>query len=184
MRRQAIERLLPGNYQRVAGPGGVLGAMIEVMAGMHEPCEARLDAADDLFHPYRAPAAMVPFLLHWMAADHLLGGVGAVAGNEIPLGRLRNALARAAAAAQWRGTAHGLRTVIEDLAGVSGIRLSEPADQPFHVIVHVPADAADAVALIRRVVEQEKPAATTYEIHIPPILPKTDSTNSAKQTGE
>jgi phage tail-like protein len=161
MRRQAIERLLPAMYQRAATPGGVLYALLDVMESMHAPSEATLAAVDDLVAPYRTPDALVPFLIGWVALDHI-----APRGRtqSIPVGRLRNLVGRSAELAAWRGTAFGLRTMLETVTGVTGFIIEEPADRPFHIAVRVPPAALDQIDLVRRVVAAEKPAATTCAV--------------------
>jgi phage tail-like protein len=161
MRRQAIERLLPAMYQRAATPGGVLSALLDVMEVMHAPSEATLAAVDDLVAPYRTRDDLVPFLIGWVALDHI-----APSGRSqpIPIGRLRNLVATSAEIAAWRGTAHGLRTVLQTATGVAGFVVEEPADRPFHLVVRVPAEAVDQIDLVRRLVLAEKPAATTCAV--------------------
>src|SRR5262245_27475443 len=162
MRRQAIERLLPAVYQRVASPGSVLHALLDVMEVMHAPSEELLASVDDLFDPYRAPERLVPFLSQWTAMDHVAARL------PIPVGRKRDVVAESATLARWRGTATGLRAVIEIATGASGLVIEEPADRPFHFVIHVPASAAHHADLIRRIAELEKPAATTCDVAVEP----------------
>ncbi|WP_117212432.1 phage tail protein [Allorhizocola rhizosphaerae] len=148
MRRDHIAGLLPAAYQRaLLKPSSVLNALLEVMEGLHERSEQQLAAVEDLFHPYRCPDRMVAFLTHWVAADHL--------------GARRDVVSRGAAVAQIRGTAAGLRDAISVATGLSEVEVEEPADRPFHLIVRVPAHAAETV---KHIVELEKPAATTFEM--------------------
>jgi phage tail-like protein len=167
MRRAAIERLLPAAYQRAAEPPGLLAALLEVMQSLHAPSEDILDGVDDLFTAYRSPDPMVMFLLGWIAFDHVLprgrGGEPTRAG--MALGRLRNLIAAGADLARRRGTAGGLRGVIEAVTGVV-VAVDEPPDRAFHVIVRLPSTAAAQLALITRLVEAEKPAAVTAEVRI------------------
>jgi phage tail-like protein len=169
MRRSAIERLLPPAYQQTAGPGMVLAALLDVMEALHEPSERVLGAVADLFSPYRTRADLVPFLVGWVAADHLASSsrAGDGAPLAVPTGRLRDLVATGATTAQWRGTAAGLRAVLETATGVPGFVVEEPADRPFHIVVRAPAAAADQLALVRHVVEVEKPAAVTCEVSVP-----------------
>lgn len=147
MRREHIAGLLPAAYQRsLLRPGGVLGALLDVMEGLHERSEQQLAAVEDLFHPYRCPDRMVGFLIRWVAADHL--------------GARRDVVSRGAAIAQIRGTAMGLAEAIRVATGLSEVEVEEPADRPFHLIVRV----RDQFELVRHIVELEKPAATTFEI--------------------
>lgn len=159
MRRQAIERLLPAVYQRTAGPGGVLGALLDVMEQMHAPDEARLSTVDDLFAAYRTPERFVAFLASWVALEPFTA-------PAVPVGRLRDLVATGAELAQWRGTATGLIAMIETALGVTGVTVQEPPGRAFHIVVRVPAAAAGHLDLVRRITEAVKPAATTYEVSI------------------
>jgi phage tail-like protein len=175
MRHQAIERLLPAAYQRAAIQGSVLYALLDVMETMHAPDEEVLATVDDLFAAYRTRDQLLPFLARWLALDHLLPppDAGASARLPVPVGRLRNLVAEGAVLAQWRGTPEGLRRMLEIATGVSGFLIEEPRNRPYHFVVHVPTDAADQLPLIRRIVEAEKPAATTADV--PDPLPPTES---------
>jgi phage tail-like protein len=177
MRAQVIRTLLPAAYQRAAAADGVLTALLEVMADLHQPSEDLLESVEDLFHPYRAPQAMVAFLSGWVAIDHIgvhrpasLGADSADAAAQLLVapGRLRDLAAEAMHLAQWRGTAYGLRRTIEIATGVRGCVLTEPAGRPFHLVIRLPASAAEHEPLVRLITEQEKPAATTFEIVIEP----------------
>jgi phage tail-like protein len=174
MRHQAIERLLPYAYQRAATSASVLSALLHVMEDMHAPDEAVLETVDDLFAAYRAPDRLLPFLARWLALDHLIpqGGAGQAERLPIPIGRLRDLVAEGAALAQLRGTPEGLRRILEIATGVTGFAIEEPVSRPYHFVVRVPPAAADQLGLIRRVVDTEKPAATTAEV--PDPLPPTD----------
>lgn len=161
MRRPAIERLLPAAYQRTAAEPGVLAALLGAMEAMHAPSEEVLAGVDDLFTPYRSPDRMVGFLLGWVALDHVLGTRDA--DPSIPIGRMRDLLSVGAWIAQHRGTAAGLRAVVA-LAIGAPVQVEEPAGRPFHIVVRLPATADADVAVVRRIVEAEKPAAVTAEV--------------------
>jgi phage tail-like protein len=177
MRREHIERLLPAAFQRSVTGHGVLDALLAVMQGLHEPSETVLSHVDDLVSAYRAPDVLVPFLVNWVAFDHLglapaglttaaegATAGGATAGGRVPAGRLRDLIANAAALAATRGTAAGLCRLLATVTGVDGYRVDEPANRPFHLVVRVPPAAAADLELIRRIVAAEKPAATTFEV--------------------
>ena len=112
--------------------------------------------------PYRAPAQLLPFLTRWVALDHL-GVAGAV-----PAGRLRDLVARGAYLARWRGTATGLRALLETATGMAGFTVEDDPGRPFHIVVRAPAEAAEHVELLHRLVTLEKPAASTYELVVGP----------------
>ncbi|MFF0875734.1 phage tail protein [Micromonospora aurantiaca (nom. illeg.)] len=169
MRRAAIERLLPAAYQRAAGPGSVLGALLDVMEALHAPDEAVLADVDALFDPYRTPDGFVAYLTRWVAMDHVVAAPRADAPLPLPVGRLRDLVAHGALLARWRGTPYGMRTALELATGVTGFVLDEPPERPFHLVVRVPPAAADRLALVTRIVEAEKPAAVTVEVLASPV---------------
>ncbi len=168
MRSDQIARLLPVAYQRAVTPGSVLSALLGSMQELHAPSEAVLAAVDTLAAAYRAPDALVPFLTRWVALDHL-----GVAGT-LPAGRLRDLVARGAYLARWRGTASGLRALLETATGVPGFTVEEPAGRPFHIVIRVPAPAADRLELVRHLVALEKPAATTCDVALDSTPPLTE----------
>lgn len=163
MRKQHIERLLPASFQRTVVPGGVLDTLLGVMERLHEPTEATLAHADDLPAAYRTPDRLLPYLVSWVAWDHL-GATGAPGTSALPAGRLRELIANAAGLAAARGTATGMSRLLSTVCGVDGFVIDEPADRAFHLVVRVPPAASDHIELIRRVVAAEKPAATTCEV--------------------
>ncbi|MEU0958617.1 phage tail protein [Micromonospora aurantiaca] len=169
MRRAAIERLLPAAYQRAAGPGSVLGALLDVMEALHAPDEAVLADVDALFGPYRTPDGFVAYLTRWVAMDHVVAAPRADAPLPLPAGRLRDLVAHGALLARWRGTPYGMRTALELATGVTGFVLDEPPERPFHLVVRVPPAAADRLTLVTRIVEAEKPAAVTVEVLASPV---------------
>jgi hypothetical protein len=193
MRRDHIERLLPASFQRTTGGRGVLDALLMVMDSLHAPSESVLSHVDDLVAAYRAPDVLVPFLVTWVAFDHLdltandgapaAGGKpdaargttdaargttdaagGTTDGRLVPVGRLRELVGTAASLAAARGTASGLCRLLDTVTGVDGFRVDEPAERAFHLVVRVPPAAGADLDLIRRVVAAEKPAATTFEV--------------------
>ncbi|MCZ7475856.1 MULTISPECIES: phage tail protein [unclassified Micromonospora] len=176
MRRAAIERLLPAAYQRAAGPGSVLGALLDVMEALHAPDEAVLADVDALFGPYRTPDGFVAYLTRWVAMDHVVAAPRADAPLPLPVGRLRDLVAHGALLARWRGTPYGMRTALELATGVTGFVLDEPPERPFHLVVRVPPAAADRLALVTRIVEAEKPAAVTVEVVAAPADRPSDPT--------
>jgi phage tail-like protein len=166
VRREHIERLLPAGFQRTVTGHGVLDALLAVMEDLHAPSEATLAHVDDLVAAYRAPDALLPFLVTWVAWDHIgaAPGTGADPRSGVPVGRLRDLVANAASLAAARGTSDGMCRLLATVCGVGGFRVDEPVERAFHLVVRVPPGAADHLDLIRRVVAAEKPAATTCEV--------------------
>lgn len=166
MRRQTIERLLPTAYQRAAVEGSVLGALLDVMEALHEPDEQLLAGVDALFSPYTAPERFVPFLTGWVTLDYLVGvpRPGGETRLPLPTGRVRDLIANGAALAKLRGTPIGLRWFLQIATGATTFVIEEPPARPFHFIVRVPPEARAYLGVINRIVEMEKPAASTYEV--------------------
>jgi hypothetical protein len=174
MHRDAIERLLPTVYQLSARPGSPLDAALHVMSDLHEPDERLLVAIEGVFDPYRTPDAFVPWLTRWVGLDWLVADEpddldadpdGVDPSTFTPgVGRLRDVVAAGYAMAQWRGTDVGLRLLLTAATGAAGFVIDEPADRPFHLVVQAPAEASPHKAVVRRIVERMKPAATTAEV--------------------
>jgi phage tail-like protein len=166
MRRQTIERLLPTAYQRANVEHSVLRALLDVMEQLHEPDEQLLAKVDELFAPYTAPDRFIPFLTGWVTLDYLVG-VPRPDGEvrmPLPVGRVRDLIANGAALAKLRGTPIGLRWFLQIATGATGFVIEEPADAPFHFVLRVPPDAEQYLGVINRIVEMEKPAASTFEV--------------------
>lgn len=171
MKREAIQRLLPGVYQAAVTPGSPLAALLDAMEQLQAPDERVIDRIHEHFDPYLAPAELVPFLASWVDLDWLLDAAAtdeAHRGFSAGLGRLRNLIAVAPELSARRGTAEGLRRFLETATGAGGFAVDDSnTDPPFHVTVSVPAAAAGLRPLIERIVHVERPAHVTYEIHYP-----------------
>lgn len=174
MKRSEIEQLLPEVFQRTSLPGTPLFALLEVMETLHAPSEAILAELDGYFDPYRAPDRFVPLLAQWVDMGHLLvEPVGGVGTPSFPsgTGRLRALVAAAAFLSKWRGTARGLLHYLETATGCRGFQIEERvmgedgSPRPFHLRVVVPEEAGHYRTLIEQIVEMEKPAYMTHEIH-------------------
>jgi phage tail-like protein len=168
MKQTGIEQLLPEIMRRTLGAGKPMDAILGVMEDLHAPAEASLERIEQFFNPYTTPARFVPYLASWLDLERFFD----VAGSE-PVssggGRVRELIARAAWLSQWRGTARGLLAFLETATGATGFTIDEHAQQrAFHISVHVPAALAAHQALIARIVDSEKPAYVTAEIHYDP----------------
>jgi phage tail-like protein len=171
--------LLPEVMRRTIVPGTPMGAALDVMEGLHAPSEAVLQRIDRVFDPYDAPPGFLPVLARWVDLAWLLDRQGtadaARPGTVAPSlstgdGRLRELIAAAAWLAQRRGTSAGLVRFLETATGLGGFRIEEnPPDEegrarPFHLRVRAPAAAQVHDALVRRIVDAEKPAYVTWEL--------------------
>lgn len=176
MKHSEIERLLPGIFQRAVHHGNPLNALLHVMEGMHSPDEEILDNLDRFFDPYGAPDAFIPFLAYWVDLSRFLpGGEDGPLDGTAPiwppgLGRLRELIAASADLSQWRGTARGLVSFLEIATGTPGFSVDEGPlgddglPRPFHIVIDAPAATERHSVLLRRIIEQEKPAYVSYEL--------------------
>jgi phage tail-like protein len=176
MKRNEIETLLPSVMQRTLWPTSPLFTLLQIMDDLHAPAEEVLDQLAAFFNPYQTPDEFVPYLASWVdLARFLAESPEAIQSSELPsyapgLGQLRELIAAAAELSKWRGTRTGLVRFLETATGVVGFEVDEqvPDDQgrvrPFHMAVRAPAAALPFAPLIRRIVEQEKPAYMTAEV--------------------
>lgn len=172
MRRPEIEGLLPNIYRlalhplqtSTLEPDQALGAALDAMEELHQPCEDVLDQLDAYVDPRRAPDRFVPYLASWLDLDWLVPDGRVTIGAD----RHRELVATAMALAKWRGTSHGLAEFLHVATGLSGFIVDgapgDRAGRPFHVVITAPAAAIAQAALVERIVETEKAAFVTYEI--------------------
>jgi phage tail-like protein len=187
MDRARIARLLPETYQSAippetppSDPAAVvrkkpLAATLEVMEMLQAPAESALASLDAHVDPLRAPPNFVLMLARWLDLDRYLDWTGGRPGDGAPryaagLGRLRLLCLEAAELARWRGTRRTLERFLTVATGVSGYTVEENPPGPkgvarcFHLRVVAPAAAQPLADLVRRIVDEERPAYTTYEI--------------------
>ncbi|HZN25600.1 MAG TPA: phage tail protein [Burkholderiales bacterium] len=167
MRRDELDQLLPGVFQQTlhddtgARKKDLLNGLLDAMACLLEPTEARLVDIDAAFDPRRTEASFVPFLARWvdLAIPFSTG-----------LGHARELVAHAVQLSQWRGTPRGLQGFLEIATGVTGFEIDEnvPGEdgspRPFHIRVTAPASTERHRAMIERIIDQEKPAYVTKEL--------------------
>jgi phage tail-like protein len=178
MKREEIESLLPRVFQQTLRPGRPLNALLEVMELLHAPAEAVLSQLEKYFNAYGTPDIFVPYLACWVDLDRFYPFYSAqpmeiqraVDPISSGTGQLRELIAAAAYLSQWRGTANGLKLFLETATGMNGFELMENVEdengnpRPFHIRIVAPPDAERHIALIERIVKQEKPAYVSYEL--------------------
>jgi phage tail-like protein len=164
LNRAEIESLLPFNFRRAVRPRSPLAALLDVMETLHAPSESVLADLDGFFDSRRTPDRFVPMLARWLDQGALLDRVDR---PEFPSGngRLREVVAMAAWFSRWRGTRRGLIAYLEVGTGVRGFDVEEHAGgRAFHLRFTGPAEAEPLRPLVEAIIEQEKPAYTTYEL--------------------
>jgi len=189
--RARIARLLPETYQAAippetpsgvpdgANPKKPLAAVLEVMEVLQAPAENALATLDSHIDPMRAPPSFALMLARWLDLDRYLDWTGGRPGEGAPryaagLGRLRLLCLEAAELARWRGTRRTLERILTVGTGLSGFTVEENPPGPkgvessFHLRVVAPAAARPLADLVRRIVDEERPAYTTYDIEFLP----------------
>lgn len=165
MRGPEVARLLPEILGRTHGAGSPLAAVFETMVSLLDPADRRLKQLDAWFDPYRAPDPMVPYLAAWVDLGWL--PVRAETGGEgLSTERLRALIANAPHLAATRGTATGLQRFLAIALDQADVRVLEPSDRPFHVVVELPQGAEAARRLADLIVRFEKPVHLTHEVRV------------------
>ena len=175
MRSAEIARLLPWVFQRTLAPASPLDALLAAMEGLHAPSDEALSGIDRYFDPRRAPDNFVPFLARWVDLERVLVRPAdryyAAGAGEEPIqsgvGHLRELVASAAFLSRWRGTASGILRFLEVATGIGGFAVDEQVpDRPFFVRITMPKAAEPYEAMVRRIIELEKPAHLDYELTV------------------
>ena len=178
MQQTEIARLLPTVFQRTIPSAGPLRHLLDVMEDLQQPSQDIIDNVDSYFDPYRAPVDFVPLLARWLDLDWLMVEQpdDPLPHDFVPLasgtGRLRELVSSAVALSKVRGTTAGLVRFLETATGVRGFEVlenvsSDGTQRPFHLLVRVPEGAKTYAAMIRRILETQKPAYTTYALEFP-----------------
>ncbi|MCP4717319.1 MAG: hypothetical protein GY868_19525 [Deltaproteobacteria bacterium] len=182
MKREEIENLLPRVFQHTLRPGSPLNALLEVMELLHTPAEEALSHLETYFNAHGTPDIFLPYLACWVDLDRFFPFYSPspldVQGPADPIstgaGRLRELIAAASYLSQWRGTAKGLKLFLETATGMNGFELEENVEdengipRSFHIRIVAPTNAEPHMALIERIVQQEKPAYVSYELEFKP----------------
>jgi len=172
MKQHRILRYLPENYQLAAADEhSVMRATLHVVEGMLDPVDELLRSLDSYFDPNRAPPAFVLLQATWLGLDRYFdwsGGSPGVGEARYPAGidRLRMLIAEFPALVRSRGTHRSLIRFLEVATGLSGFTVEDgnQTGGAFHIVVRVPANAAQLDDLIARIVAGERPAHATWEI--------------------
>jgi phage tail-like protein len=159
--REQLEQLLPSVIRRAILPGSPLAALTAVMAEMIDPADEAAGALDAYFDPWRCPERFLPLLATWL---------------DLPLPvttgarRLRALIAVAVGLHQVRGTRRALLAFLEAATGVRGFEIEEAVQdeagrvRPFFVRIRAPAEVREHAAMIKRLIESERPAQIQYEL--------------------
>jgi hypothetical protein len=184
MKSNEIARLLPGIFQQTGKPGNPLSALLDVMEHLSAIPDQTLEHVEAYFNPYRTEACFVPFLARWVDLEWLLVQSSGERLQTDPaerlkteaatfpsgLGRLRELVAASACLAQKSGTKEGMEKFLETATGVPGFHILENVScedgkaRPFHLCVRAPRASLPYEAMIKRIVEFEKPVYMTFEI--------------------
>ncbi|NEQ44370.1 MAG: phage tail protein [Leptolyngbya sp. SIOISBB] len=176
---------LPDLYREV----DFVGRLLKVFELAFEPDVRTLNGLWAYLNPRLAPQGMLPFLAHW---------VGWQISPDLSLDQQRELIAQALEIYRWRGTRRGLRLSLHLATGLplespsgeapaiaitetfgSGLVLGETrlgpeaimgGTKPFHfsVTLRQPPGLDLDENLIRKTIEQEKPAFCTYDLTIMP----------------
>lgn len=171
MDSKQIARLLPGVVQRTLPPdlnaaNSPLAALLTLMTALHQNPEDVLSQLERYLDAATAPEDWVYYLASWFDLEPLFveSSLRSEYVFSAGMGRLRELILAAVSLVNERGTYRGLRRFLQIAIGHEAFNVTEDAALPFHIRVHYPRAAASHLALIRRIVELEKPAYVTYEL--------------------
>jgi phage tail-like protein len=153
--RSRLLQYLPGIYAEDPFMGGFL----RIFEAIWAPLDRQIDQLHAYFEPRLAPPELLPWLGGWL--DLVLD-------ENWPEARRRALIGRAADLYARRGTAGALREYLEVYLGVvPEIREDDDGD-PFHFTVVLRLDDPDGIDRdrIRRIIDEEKPAHTTYTLRL------------------
>ncbi|MFW6052992.1 MAG: phage tail protein [Desulfosalsimonas sp.] len=171
MKHEEIKKILPGMFREAVSTQNPLDAIVGVMETLHHNTEAMLEEIDSVFDPIRTNKDFVWYLAGWVDLDWIYSQDGKNTGSlksAIQIENFRNLISLAWYLSKWRGTATGLKLFLETATGVEGFEINEnPEDDkggimPFHIEITVPEAAEQKRHLVKRIIENEKPAYVTY----------------------
>lgn len=170
MQQNVVLRLLPEILSASIEDSPFLDAATSAIEHLHIRPEAVLADLDVFFRPRVVPRRYLPALSSWVDLDWVLTSEQR-AGRE-PFGpgtiRLRYLIEGVHELSSWRGTSRGLQAFLETATGLTGFDVAASPDRAFHTVVTVPAAAVAHLALIHRIVAEEKPVCTTHEVVVAP----------------
>ena len=139
-----------------------LGRFLCIFEDVLSPVERTLANVEMYFDPMIAPQGFLPWLASW---------VDLVLDENWPIQKQRELIHSAVELYRWRGTKRGLREYLRIYTGVEPeliehFTAADGGPYTFTVIIRVDDPAAVNEALVRRVIEAEKPAHTTYNLRI------------------
>jgi phage tail-like protein len=147
---------LPAIY----GEEPFLGQFLMIFDSFWLPLERQIDQLYAYFDPRLAPPEFLSWLSHW---------VDLVLDENWPENRRRELIHSAASLYRRRGTAGALRDYLRIyMASEPQIIENGPEGSPFHfmVVFRVPDPSAIDQDRVKRIIEEEKPAHTTYTLRV------------------
>ncbi len=149
---------LPAIYQGSDFMGRFLHIFEEIVA----PVEDVLDQTHLYFDPRTAPPSLLTWLASW---------IDLVLDENWPEAHRRELIRRGVELYQWRGTRRGLLTYLKIYVGVEPeivehFTAADGGPFRFSVVLRMENKKSVAEARVRRIIEAEKPAHTSYDLRI------------------
>jgi phage tail-like protein len=154
-----------------------VGRYLMIVETILSSIEGKVDNLHYYFDPMVTPEELLPWLASW---------VGVELDENMPVAKRRVAIATAAGLYRWQGTRRAVRERLRAYTGTrplivencDGMRLGQDAAlgvntrlgqaRPYTMAITVAVDSADDVdpAVLRRIVDAEKPAHVTYTLEV------------------
>ncbi len=145
---------LPGIY----ADDPFIDGLLRIVESFWSPLDRQIDQLHAYFDPRLTPAELLPWLGTW---------VDLVLDENLSIPRRRALIRHAADLYRRRGTADALRDFLAICTGVvPEIAENSRTDQPFHftVTLRVPNPETVDRGRVARIIDEEKPAHTTYTL--------------------
>lgn len=135
-----------------------LGKFLRVFETLWEPMEQRQDHIEMYFDPHTCPKNFLPWLAGWLDLTY---------NENWPEWQMRKMLREGFALGRWRGTLHGLESIIELCAGHKPEISPSPTNQfVFNIKVKLPESAGVTESFLEQVIDLHKPAHVAYTLEV------------------
>ena len=167
MNTTGLLHYLPAIYHEDECLGKLLQAFQEVLLDGKpndiEGLEKKIDSLPNYFDPYQTPETFLPWLSNW---------TGFALRADLPEDKRRDFIANAISLYRMRGTKANMIRLLEIFTSKTATIKDDISNQPFFFKVCITLEKPDKeyvskqMAIAHALIEREKPAHTSYRLHI------------------
>jgi phage tail-like protein len=136
-----------------------MGRFLQIFETLWEPREQREDHIHMYFDPFTCPASFLPWMASWLDVSFNV---------HWPEARRRRFVAQATTLYRWRGTADGIKRLIEVCTELYDVEVRKDPAEPFvfRVSVSIPRGSDVTQEVLDELIQLHKPAASQYVLEI------------------